>query len=409
VAFFWVFFAGVGVTLLYNASREAGLMLERWRLRREGKKSDEIENEYSRGLVAVLEHREDEALQHFRAVLERDSRHFNTLIKIGDVLRAQERFDAAIEYHRKAHHIKEDDTRPLYALVEDHEAAGNMDLARTVAGRIIAIDKNSVAAWRKLRSLHIKEEHWSEAIKANEKVTKLTASAPDDADRRVGVALRYQKAMRQLEKGKTREAIGDLERLIKDHESFIPSHVGLGRALREAGQEAEALRVWHTGFEVTGSPIFLQMLEDHHLEREQPLSCIEALKSCIARARKDTLARFWLGKLYFRLEMLDDAMSVLTSLEGRATYAPTLHYLLGRIHERRRNHVEAAAAYRKVIREMELVHLDFQCRGCRATSTNWTDRCDSCGEWNTIEVNFREEIPLEELGIAAAPIYTTHE
>ena len=91
--------------------------------------------------------------------------------------------------------------------------------------------------------------------------------------------------------------------------------------------------------------------------------------------------------------------------EDRADEA--LHYLLGRIHERRRNHLEATAAYRKVIKEMELVQLDYQCRNCRAASPDWTDRCATCGEWNVIEVNFREEIPLEDLGIAAAPIYTT--
>ena len=38
----------------------------------------------------------------------------------------------------------------------------------------------------------------------------------------------------------------------------------------------------------------------------------------------------------------------------------------------------------------------------------WNHRCPPCGEWNTIEVDFREEIPLEELGLAPAPIYTSH-
>ena len=38
----------------------------------------------------------------------------------------------------------------------------------------------------------------------------------------------------------------------------------------------------------------------------------------------------------------------------------------------------------------------------------WIDRCPACGEWNRIEVNFREEVPLEELGLSPAPIYTSH-
>lgn len=397
---------GAGLVFVALSAREVSRLVERWRLRRETRKSEEIEDEYSRGLVAELEGRPEEALRHFRAVLEQDSRHFNTLIKIGEVLREQGKHAQAIEYHRKAEHLREEDTRPLYALVEDHESEGNMERARAVVARIIGINKNSVAAWRRLRSLQIKAGDWAEALEAHRKVEKLTAAAADDSDRRVGVGIRYEMALARLREGRARDAIGQLRRLVKEQGSFIPAHVGLGHALREAGQEAEAVDAWFHGFEATGSPIFLMALEEHYLEREQPLGGIEALKRCISRSRKDTLPRFYLGKLYFRLEMLDDALAVLSSLEGRATYAPTLHYLLGRIHERRRNPEKAAQEYRKVIKETDLIELDFTCRSCNANRVEWADRCEACGEWNTIEINFREEIPLEELGIAPAPIYT---
>jgi predicted ATP-dependent serine protease len=36
----------------------------------------------------------------------------------------------------------------------------------------------------------------------------------------------------------------------------------------------------------------------------------------------------------------------------------------------------------------------------------WTSRCPSCRTWNQIEVNFMEEISLEELGLSPAPIYS---
>jgi hypothetical protein len=36
----------------------------------------------------------------------------------------------------------------------------------------------------------------------------------------------------------------------------------------------------------------------------------------------------------------------------------------------------------------------------------WTRRCPTCRNWNRIEVNFMEEISLEELGLSTAPIYS---
>jgi lipopolysaccharide biosynthesis regulator YciM len=400
--------AGAGATLFLGISREFGLMMERRRWRRASRKAEEIEEEYSRGLVAVLEGREEEALSHFRAVLERDSRHYNTLLKIGEVLRHQEKHAEAIEYHRKAHHLREDDTQALYALVEDYEAKGDLDRARAVLGQIIGINKSSVSAWRKLRSLHVKQRNWEKALEAHERVVRYGSSKDDRdvADRRFGPGIRYEMAVERLTEGKPKEAIAGFRRVLKDDPGFIPAHVRLGEAQCEIGQEAEGIQAWYYGFELTGSPIFLTTLEEHYLQNEQPLAAIEALKRCISQARKDTLPRFYLGKLYFRLEMLDDAQAVLSSLEGRASYAPTLHYLLGRIHERRDNHAESALEYRKVIKEMELIQLEYRCTSCGETVMDWSDRCATCHEWNAVEVNFREEIALDDLGLAPAPIYT---
>jgi lipopolysaccharide biosynthesis regulator YciM len=291
--------------------------------------------------------------------------------------------------------------------VEDYEARGDMDRARAVLGKIIGVQKTSISAWRKLRSLHVKERHWEQALEAHRQVEKLGGGGDADAaaDRRFGRGIRFEIAAEHLDSGRTKEALGLLRKLLKEDEQFISAHVRLGEALQAQGQDADAREAWYRGFEVTGSPIFLVMLEEHYLQREEPLGAIEALKKCVAEARKDTLPRFYLGKLYFRLEMLDDALSVLSSLEGRASYAPSLHYLIGRIHERRKNHEHACTEYRKVIKEMDLVQLEYLCRACGETVMEWTGRCPACQEWNTVEVNFREEISLEELGLSPAPIY----
>jgi len=404
-----VFVIGALTTLVFGLSREMGRLTDRWRHFRARRKSDEIEEEYSRGLVAVLEGREEQALGHFRAVLELDSRHFNTLLKLGEVLRALGKHNDAIEFHRKAQHLKEDDTRPLYSLCEDYEAKGDMARARAVLGKILAINKNSVSAWRKLRYLHMKEESWDDALEAHQKAEKYSrAHDPrDEADRRVGKGIRYEIAKERLTAGRAKDAMGILRRLLKEEPHFIAAHVLLGEALREDGQEKQGVEAWYEGFERTGSPIFLTVLEEHFLRRDNPLGAIEALKLCVSRSTRDTLPRFYLGKLYFRLEMLDDAFSVLSSLEGRSSYAPTLHYLLGRIHERRKSFPESAVEYRKVIKELELVQLEYRCRACEETFMEWSARCPACGDWNTVEVMLREEISFEELGLSPAPVYTS--
>src|SRR5262245_18244365 len=245
--------AGVVITLLGGLTREASRLMEGWRSRQATRIGEEIEEEYARGLSAVLEGRDDEALGHFRAVLERDSRHFNTLLKLAEVLRSQERYDEAVEYHRKAHHLKDDDTRPLYALVEDYEAKGDLERARTVLGRIIALKRDSISALRKLRWLHMKEGSWGKALDAHQRVEKrLNSRDPRDrSDARFGLGIRFEIAGDLLTAGEAKDAAAALRKLLKDEPRFIPAYVRLGEALRAQGLASEAIEAWYQGFEVT--------------------------------------------------------------------------------------------------------------------------------------------------------------
>src|SRR5439155_4446335 len=118
------------------------------------------------------------------------------------------------------------------------------------------------------------------------------------------------------------------------------------------------------------------------------------------------LPRLCLGKLFFRLDMLDEALETLKRLEGRTSHAPPRHYQNGRIHERRTNFKAASEQFRKVVQELELVKLEYRCQACQVRLTEWSDRCPKCELWNTIEIDFREDMTLQELGISRAPVYS---
>src|SRR6185436_8778864 len=97
----------------------------------------------------------------------------------------------------------------------------------------------------------------------------------------------YSLGVKYMKDGKTRIAVNLFRRLIKEDPLFIPAYIRLGATLREMDDEREAAEVWNRGFEITGSPIFLTVLEEHYLDQEQPLAAIEALRHCVAAAKKD--------------------------------------------------------------------------------------------------------------------------
>jgi len=403
------FFLGFFIAMIVGIVREVKLLFARWSRKREETRMIAVEERYYEGVQAIAQGREEDALRNFRRILEQEPTHFNALLKAGEVLVSMGKYAEGTEYHNKARQVRPDDSRPLYALASDFEAQGDIDKAKAALRKIIEIKpRAAISAYRRLRALYAREADWARALELHNRIERLAEKgAPTDPrEARTGIGIRYQLGMKHLEAGKKKLALGLFQRILKEDPKFIPAHIRVGEILREMDDDREAAAAWNNGYDETGSPIFLTVLEEHFLDREQPIEAIEALKSCVARATNDTLPRFFLGKLFFRLEMLDEALETLKSLEGRTSYAPTLHYLIGRIHERRTNFKAASEQFRKVVKELELVKLEYRCQACQVRLTEWSDRCPKCELWNTIEIDFREDMTLQELGISRAPVYS---
>jgi lipopolysaccharide biosynthesis regulator YciM len=403
------FFLGFFLALFVGIVREVKYLSDRWRRRRDERRMLAIEERYYEGLQALAQGREEDALRNFRKILHQDPAHFNALLKAGEVLVSLGKYGEGTDLHQKARQLRPADTRPLYALASDYEAQGDVDKAKATLKRIVQVrPRAALSAYRRLREIYAREGDWARALEVHNRIERLSGknAPPDPRERTMGIGIRYQLGMKHLDADKPKLALGLFEKILKEDPKFIPAYIRVGEILRERDDDPEAVATWNRGFNETGSPIFLTVLEEHFLDREQPIEAIEALKACVARAKNDTLPRFFLGKLFFRLEMLDEALETLKSLEGRISYAPTLHYLIGRIHERRGNFKSASEQLRKVIKELELVKLEYRCHCCQSRLSEWSDRCPKCERWNTIEIDFREDVSLQDLGIVRAPVYS---
>ena len=403
------FIIGFFLALIVGIVREGKYIFDRWRRRRDEKRMIAVEERYYEGVQAVVEGREEDALRNFLKILEQEPNHFNALLKAGEVLVSMGKYAEGIGYHQRALQVRPQDTRPLYSLATDYAAQGDPDKAKAILQKIVEIrPRAAVSASRRLRELYMREGDWAKALDVHTRIERLNEKrrTPDPREPRIGIGIRYQLGMKHLEDEKTKVALHQFQKILKEDPRFIPAYIRVGEILREMGDDQEAAAIWNRGFDQTGSPIFLTILEEHYLDREQPIEAIEALKACVARAKHDILPRFFLGKLFFRLEMLDESIASLKTLEGRAAYAPTLHYLIGRINERRANFRGAAEEFRKVIKHLELVRLQYRCHNCQNRLSEWSDRCPKCEDWNSVEIDFREDLTLKELGISSAPIYS---
>lgn len=397
------------VPLMFGVLRDLRRMLRDFTARKQARSRKEADDVYLKAVESMLNGREERALQHFDEVLALEPSHFDALLKGGEVLRGLRRYAEAIEYHRRAARVKEGDLHALYSLVADYEESGALENAKGVLNRIIEIHpKRSLAASRKYRAICVSEGAWEKAWEIQQRIEDQLGDLGRSrkSEKKYHLGIRYMLAQSLIQSGKPREAIGNLRRLVQMERSFVPAPLALGKALLALQQPEEAVEVWEKAYEDTGHPIFLSTIEDHYLEQEQPRRAIEALKSAIWKSKKDIIPRFFLGKLYYRLEMIDEALQQFAQMKGRVTYFPALHYYLAKIMERQGDLREALKELELVLRQAEVLKVEYICATCSRKHPLWTDYCERCGEWNSVVVDFQEERPIEELGISQAPVYT---
>jgi tetratricopeptide (TPR) repeat protein len=208
-----------------------------------------------------------------------------------------------------------------------------------------------------------------------------------------------------MKQSRFRDAAALFKRLAKDEPSFTPAHLQWGRAVERDGNLKEALEIWQQGFKATGSPVFLSAIEDHLLDRESPRQAIEVLEALAHTARRPLLPRFYLGCLFLRLEMIDEAHRQFESIRGEAEGLPVYHYYRGLVLERRGAVPGAAVAFRSALERLALPRIEYECSVCQKRYARWVDRCERCGEWNRVTVLLPGGGPPEE-GISSAPVYT---
>jgi predicted Zn-dependent protease len=181
------------------------------------------------------------------------------------------------------------------------------------------------------------------------------------------------------------------ERLHAAEPRFIPAAIMLGETQLVADDEAGALETWLSGYRDTGSPVFLARIEDHFIEGQDPRRALETVRKLIAEEPRQLMPRYFLGRLYHRLEMHEEALKALEGLDERIGSSPMYHFVLGRLRERRGEFRQAAEAYATCARQLGVHETQFRCRVCRAPHSEWQDRCPACGSWSSVELELTEE------------------
>lgn len=239
-------------------------------------------------------------------------------------------------------------------------------------------------ALRGLRDLAVERGDWDEAVALQARVLEAASPADRAAEAEWLAVGHYEAGRLGLARDDPAAAIVHFRASVRADRQFLPAAIALGDAHAAAGDQREAVRAWERAAEMRPALPVLARLERVYREEGRPTRMIGLYRSATERAPDDLALAAALGRVYFELEMLDEAADVFEKLEVRAPDLAVVHAFLGAVFERRGDTRDALEEYRRALRLGHGFDWPHRCQACGASVPAWRDRCPTCQRWNTL-------------------------
>jgi tetratricopeptide (TPR) repeat protein len=297
----------------------------------------------------------------------------------------------AILVHQKALGFAPYNQEVLFALAADYEETKRFDDALEMYKRILSRDSSNLTAIIRMRDLYQRLGQWEELYETQSKLVAnpLTPSEMEIEHRKL-VGLKYEFGRSLLEAGDLERAKKIFRGVIKLDKDFIPAYLGLGEVYLEENKASEAAELWEKAYKMTSATLLLHRLEDLYLRQGEPGKAIELYMKAVNWKPQDVRLKFFLGKLYYRLEMVDEAFDILSTVDWGDKEFPDVHKLLGNIYLRRGSLGLAASEFKKALGFKKQIIIPYTCSNCELRTRDWSGRCPNCGKWNTFGVNLEK-------------------
>jgi len=374
--------------------------LSHWRGSRDDRKGREVISTYREGVARLLSGDLKKAHTLLQRALSRDPKRVETYLALASVLIQEGTPDEGVELLHKAKELDPRSMEVLFKLATSYEEMGKDGEAAKIYEEILALENSNRKALRSLRDLKVRQGHWGESLELQKRVIKAIGSSPRLGDeKRTERYLRYEVLKQRLSDGQVDEAASGLEELLRQDDKFFPALVSLGDACQAQGKVEDAANVWKDGYSKLHKGVFLARLEDLYMSQEDPSSLLSFYRSQLLENSEDLLLRLFFGKLCLRLEMVDEALEQLQTVEGSGVEIPQLRLLLAEGYRRRNNVDEAVRQYKKAAGIDSKLRFPFVCEACGEIEAEWASRCSKCAQWGTYVLPGAQEIrsarPLE--------------
>ncbi|MCG3778398.1 MAG: Lipopolysaccharide assembly protein B [Nitrospira sp.] len=383
-----VFAMALGAVLVTLAvgMRQTAYAIGNWRSARLLRRKEKIDAFHREGTHAFMSKRTLEAIGLFEKALAMDPNRVDSLLWLGNIYRAEGNFAEAIRLHQQANRVDDRNFEILLEMAKDLEGAKRYEDALQVLHKILRIEPDNLTALIRQRDLLVRLEKWSDALEIQHRLLKANLPEPERrAEAQLLTGYTYEVGRQLLERGNPDKARRYFRGAIKKDRTFLPAYIGIGEILIQEGKTKQAVEILKKVYAKTHSIIILHRLEELFLEQGEPSEIIRVYQEALRHEPNNPALQFYLGKLYYRLEMVDEAFDMLSTVEGVQDQLIDYHKIMANLFLRKQHMAQAVVEFKKALHFKKRVVVPYVCTACQQESTEWTGRCRRCGSWNTFQ------------------------
>jgi tetratricopeptide (TPR) repeat protein len=371
-------------TFVVGLQQTAHLILN-WRSNRLVRRKERVDTLHRDGTHAFMSKRTSEAIALLEKALAIDPNRVDSLLWLGNIHRSERNFPEAIRLHQHAQRVDDRNIEVLLELSKDLEEAKRYEEALQSLQKILKIEPDNLTALIRKRNLNIRMERWSDALEIQHRLLKANLPAPEkQAEEALLVGCMYEVGRQLLERGHPDKARRYFRGAIKKDRSFLPAYIGMGEILLHEGKTKDAVAILKKVYSRTRSVIILHRLEELYLDQGEPSEIIRVYQEALQQDPHNPVLQFYLGKLYYRLEMVDEAFDLLSTIEGPQDHLLDYHKIMANLYLRKQHFEEAIVELKKALGFKKRVVVPYICTQCQQESVEWTGRCRRCAKWNTL-------------------------
>ncbi|HDI51977.1 hypothetical protein DRP98_06015 [candidate division KSB1 bacterium] len=360
---------------------------------RKKKKGQEILPAYVKGLNYMIEGDLERAIECFKATVRADTDNIDAYIKLGDIMRRQNRLETATKIHRELL-IRKELTLPLRkeilrSLIEDYKESRFYDKALQAIEELIKLDSKDLWAREVQLQVYEAKGDWDKAFEALRNLRRLKQAKEQYDD--LLALYKVEAAQKLFRKGKEKEGRIRLREALKIDPVCVSAYFYLGDSYIRENRAEDAIEVWRKF--VRKLPQYSHLVFDRLREVLFRIGSFGELETILQELHSENPdnqeVAFALVELKESKGAIREAVDLCEQILEKDPNSSRARMYLIRLYSRKGDKSKALSLTMDFVQQNLSAPTFYECQVCgyRSQSPLW--HCPKCGAWKSFNIERR--------------------